>query len=258
MKAKSELQRAVDLQAKLLAGPSSIEKHILLLKLVNLKENSPDFSIQTPLGMGSNQRQWLAEAGALIGKVNSEKKTFYKTLMLVLHSNWEFAIQNIQGIVMDLVEELKLDLELSGEANIGTVYAEGEVYNFYADLKEIVNSAKSHILLVDPYFNGEAFDHYLSDVDKSVEIQIIADKFSTNVKTYVDRHRKQFRSTIELRSSQRIHDRILFVDSTDCWIMGASIKDGGKKVTYLIPTDPVLATKKFQIYDEIRLNSEVL
>ena len=73
-----------------------------------------------------------------------------------------WAINQIKGQVMDAIEALKLDLELEGRGDIGNVYAAGEVYKLFSDLKEIIGAATKEILLVDPYFNGEAFDDYLS------------------------------------------------------------------------------------------------
>ena len=74
----------------------------------------------------------------------------------------DFTINSILGQIGDAIEELKLDLELDGRSEIGSAYEPGDVYRFYADLKAIISSVQSEIVVVDPYFNGEAFDAYLS------------------------------------------------------------------------------------------------
>ena len=68
------------------------------------------------------------------------------------------AINEIKGQITDAIEALKLDLELEGRGEIGNVYAAGEVYELFPDLKKIIGGASEEILLVDPYFNGEAFE----------------------------------------------------------------------------------------------------
>jgi hypothetical protein len=37
----------------------------------------------------------------------------------------------------------------------------------------------------------------------------------------------------EVRKSSDCHDRLFFIDN-ECWIIGQSVKDAGKKPTYLI------------------------
>ena len=216
----------------------------------------PDFSTKPSLGADSPQRQWIAEAGALIGRVGSEKKTTLKATMIFLNQHWSFTVEQIQGLILDVVEELKLDLELSGRAEIGSAYAPGEVYKFFADLKSIVNCTKSEIFLIDPYFNGEAFDNYLPDVFPDIQVRIFANNYSKEIKVYIEKHQSQFSSNIELKKSKQLHDRLIFIDRTDCWIMGGSVKDAGNKPTYLIPIGTELANDKLKIYEEIWNNSE--
>lgn len=55
---------------------------------------------------------------------------------------------------------------------------------------------------MDPYFSGEAFDLYLSAAKSKLSMRIIADKYSKDVKGYVDKHKSQFNTTIELRKSK--------------------------------------------------------
>jgi hypothetical protein len=55
----------------------------------------------------------------------------------------------------------------------------------------------------------------------------------------------------EVRHSKEIHDRIIVVDGEDCWLIGASIKDGGKKPTYLIPLSTIVAPRKLEIYGDM-------
>jgi len=106
-------------------------------------------------------------------------------------------------------------------------------------------------MVVDPYFNGEAFDAYLSTAQPGLVIRILADRYSNDIRGYVERHKAQFQTHIELRRSRELHDRLVFVDQDTCWIMGGSIKDAGKKATYLIPAATQIAKAKNSIYAEI-------
>lgn len=255
---ENHLQRAIEKQARELAGPSSMEQHIILLRLTDLLENSPHFGTTPVLDAESAQRKWLADVGALLSKIDSEKKVTFKIAMQFARQNWNSSIDSIKGTALDAVAELKLNLELSGRAEIGTAYSPGEVYKFFADLKSIVNSADKDIFIIDPYFNGDAFDQYLSHIGNHVKIRIFANNYSAEILGYVNKHQAQYKSAIELKSSKELHDRLIFIDNTDCWIMGGSIKDAGKKPTYLIPIVNELAKEKIAIYENIWSSSSLL
>lgn len=255
---EEHLKRALEKQARELAGPTPMEQHIILLRLTDLLENSPLFGAVPVLEAESPQRKWLADIGALLSRLDLEKKTIFKIAMQFARQNWTNSIDSIKGAALDAAAELKLNLELSGRAEIGTAYAPGEVYKFFSDLKSIVNGAESNIFLVDPYFNGNAFDHYLSNLGNQINIRIFANNYSSEILGYVSKHQVQYNSIIELKSSRELHDRLIFIDNQDCWIMGGSIKDAGKKPTYLIPIVGELAKEKKAIYESIWSNSHLL
>lgn len=242
-----QLQRMI----KKLEGDGPFEKHILLLKLAESIENAPDFGNKAILDVGTPQRQWLSEVGALLSRLSLEKKVNFQGAFGTLVQYWVPAIAGIKGQVLDAIEELKLELELDGRSEIGSAYAPGDVYKFFADLKAIINNADREIMVVDPYFNGEAFDAYLSTIRPGLLIRILADRYSKDINAYVTKHKTQFQTKIELRRSKELHDRIVFVDKDACWIMGGSIKDAGKKATYLIPVATLIAQAKSVIYEEI-------
>ena len=60
-------------------------------------------------------------------------------------------------------------------------------------------------------------------------------KFSGNFIKLGRMFKGQQKGTFEVRESLYIHDRGIFIDSNEGWVMGQSIKDGAKnKPTYLI------------------------
>ena len=247
-----DLKRAMALQSRRLAGPDPMEKHILLLKLSEAAENAPNFGSTPILEAGTPQRQWLSEVRALLIRLDSiEKKVNFESTFNMLWQSWEWSINHIQGQVADAIEELKLDLELDGRSEIGSAYSPGEVYRFFADLKAILNSARREIVIIYPYFNGEAFDAYLTSANVVVNVRILANRYSADLLQYTTRYEQQHGKHVEVRRSKKLHDRLVFIDENECWIMGGSIKDAGKKPTYLIPVGSEIAYEKLQIYNTI-------
>tara|TARA_R110000824_G_scaffold318073_1_gene505200 strand:+ start:22321 stop:23094 length:774 start_codon:yes stop_codon:yes gene_type:complete len=252
------LKRALEKQSRELAGPSPVEQHIILLKLSELMANGPDLSAKPNTG-ASPQRQWIAEVGAIICRISSEKKINFNTAKSMLGQYWNYAIEQIQGLALDVIEEIKLELELEGRSDVGSAYAPGDIYRFFSDLKSIVAGAQSEILLIDPYFDGEAFDNYLASVDGSIDVRIFANKHAQEVKAYIEKHQAQYGSAISIKKNNKLHDRLIIVDRTDCWITGGSINHAGNKSpAYLIPVGTELAKEKLKIYEEIWNSSQEL
>ncbi len=242
------------LQKKVM-GDGPIEKHIILLKMVECLNTDIEFGDKPILEANTPQRKWLSEAGALLRRLGIQEQVEFKAAMSTAASYWKPTINSIQGQLSDAIEAIKLELELDGRTEIGSVYHLGDVYKFFADLKDIIKSAQSRITIIDPYFDGSAFNDYLGAVSNNVAVKILASKYIDEVKNYAEKHKSQFGSDIELRKSKELHDRIIIIDSNECWIVGGSIKDAGKKATYLIPLSPSLAEQKVLIYNDIWNNS---
>lgn len=235
----------------MLSGASPVQQHIILLKLSELVENTPDFSSKPDIGT-SPQRQWIAEIGALIGKVNSKRKSEFNVAKSLLSTFWENAVEQIYGLALDVIEEIKLELEFLGRSEVGSAYATGDIYKFFHDLKSILNGAKSEIFLIDPYFDGEAFNNYLADVNSNINIRIFTNNAAQEVQVYVDKHKAQFNSKITLKKYKKLHDRLIIIDNKECWITGGSINHAGvKSPTYLIPVGTEITIEKLRIYEEI-------
>lgn len=238
-----------------------IHKQIILVKLDDLRGNVPDFPESGPIAGDSPQRQWLSQAGALLKKVDPVRYgwNFDQSVNGVLGMSRAWGINGIKGQILDAIEALKLDLDLEGRGDFGNVYGAGQVYEFFRDLKAIVGAASKEALLVDPYFNGQAFDDYLSTMRPGKTIKILAERYVDDVQRFAARHAQQYGTNIEIRRSSELHDRLVIVDNSDCWVVGASIKDAAvRSSTYLFPLQPVLANAKRDIYSEVWDRAEVV
>jgi hypothetical protein len=100
--------------------------------------------------------------------------------------------------------------------------------------------------------DAEVFDGYLSGLKPSIAIRLLTNKYIDNVRVAAEKYRKQFGSSVEVRSSNDIHDRVIFVDDDQCWVLGTSIKDAAlKKPTYLAPISVDVAIQKRAHYEAI-------
>lgn len=244
-------QRRIDKMMSDLNGGDPAQKQLMLLKLVDLMENRPDFSGTGIIAADSPQRKWLATAGALLKRLDSIfLGTKFDTSMGMMGQYRAHAVNQIQGYLADAIESTKLELELDGSDEIGTAYAPGDVYSYFADLKKIVAGATTEVFVIDPYFDGAAFDAYFSDTTKGIAIRVLAERYAKDIPAYARKHAAQYGTAIEVRRSDELHDRLVFIDGADCWLTGGSIKDAGKKAAYLIPAAPAIAEAKKKIYGE--------
>lgn len=113
------------------------------------------------------------------------------------------------------------------------VYPKGQVYDFYKDVREITKQAKNEVFLVDAYPDEEVLDLYLERIPSGIKIRILTNKPQGNFLKVAQKFKMKPGVSFEVQSSKDCHDRLFFIDD-ECWVMGQSLKDAGKKPTYLV------------------------
>ena len=132
------------------------------------------------------------------------------------------------------------------------MFGPGAAYDLFKALRGLVSSAERTLFLVDPYMDAEVFDGYLSALTPGKSVRLLVNKHANDVKVAAEKFRPQYASEIEVRKSKKIHDRVVFVDDAQCWVLGTSIKDAAaKKPTYLAPLSNDVVTEKLSYYEEI-------
>ena len=76
-------------------------------------------------------------------------------------------------------------------------------------------------------------DLYLEKIPIGLKIKILTNKPQDNFVTVAQKFKIKPKVDFEVRKNKDCHDRLFFVDNA-CWIIGQSIKDAGKKPTYLV------------------------
>jgi len=128
-------------------------------------------------------------------------------------------------------EEEKLSPIFHGQEE--KVYEKGQIYDFYRDIREITQTVKNEVFLVDAYVDEEALNLYLDKIPLGIKIRILTNKPQGNFLTVAQKFKAKPNVKFEVRQSNDCHDRLFFVDNT-CWVMGQSVKDAAKKPTYLV------------------------
>ena len=106
------------------------------------------------------------------------------------------------------------------------VFYNGQVYDAYTFVSDLIKSAKKRIILIDNYVD-ETVLTLLDKRENCVSAVIYTQQISRHFQLDIDRHNAQY-APIDVETFRLSHDRFLCIDD-DVYHIGTSIKDLGKK-----------------------------
>lgn len=108
------------------------------------------------------------------------------------------------------------------------VFFDGQVFDADVFLTKHILSAKKSILLIDNYVNLTALE-MLAKKRKGVSLEIVTSKRGNELAASdVNKFNEQYGNLV-VRESSKFHDRFLIIDDKELFLVGASIKDLGRK-----------------------------
>ena len=112
------------------------------------------------------------------------------------------------------------------EKELNKVFFEGELYDAYSVLLDILNESKKEIIIIDNYAGKKLLD-ILRKIDRKI---IVVSKNTDDIlKT---KYEKQYKN-ITFINNDSFHDRFIILDKNKLYSCGASFKDIGKKCFYI-------------------------
>ena len=124
------------------------------------------------------------------------------------------------------------------------IFYDGQIFDAYAQIVNLIKQAKQSITLVDNYINVETLT-MLSNRDPNVSATIYTRQLSQQQQLDIQRHNQQY-PPITVNYCQRNHDRFLIIDDV-VYLFGASLKDAGKKLFAYIRMQETSATDLLNI-----------
>ena len=107
------------------------------------------------------------------------------------------------------------------------IFYDGQVYDAYVFVSELIKSAKTNIVLIDNYCDDSVLT-LLSKRGPHVKANIYTKNITKELRLDLDKHNAQY-PKIELKKFDSSHDRFLIIDDKEVYHIGASLKDLGKK-----------------------------
>ena len=140
---------------------------------------------------------------------NLIEKGYFKN-MLLKHDN---DIKLLKDLVKQLEEKKVYNM----------VFMNGQIYDAYSKIKEILSQAKEKLIIVDNYLDTSLFDIIK---DLKVDVKLITkekQKFKVND---IDMYNKEY-GNLQVFYNNTYHDRFFILDDKIVYHCGASIKDAG-------------------------------
>lgn len=200
------------------------EQGVAMLASVLKSETAVKVSIQI-MNAFVQMRHFLAANGSLFARLDSVEKRQIETEeklnrnLLWINEKLDTNEKNFEK-VFDALEAA--DLPKQG------VFCDGQIFDSYKFVSDLIRKAKTSIVLVDNYVD----DTVLSMLDKrksNVSATIYTQSISKQLTLDLQKHNAQY-APIDVRVMTNFHDRFLFIDEKTIYHIGASIKDLGKKV----------------------------
>ncbi|MCI8352297.1 MAG: ORF6N domain-containing protein [Clostridia bacterium] len=107
------------------------------------------------------------------------------------------------------------------------IFFNGQIYDSYSLIIDIIKRAKSKILIIDNYIDDSILK-ILSKKNKDVEVVILSSQNCNLNKLDISKFNKQY-PTLKISYTNKFHDRFIVIDNKELYHSGASLKDLGKK-----------------------------
>ena len=203
---------------------ADISKEQLLAEVEDLLRTMPQLQQAT-----GETLSWLGRAAAVIHQWDTAQAVAFDGAVCKLGMiNYVSKLQGEHSIVT-MLHRARHDLRMQTVGPATVVVGQGSVFDYFDEVRRIVEAARADLLFVDPYLDAEFVSRYLPHVTAGVTVRLLARERIPTLVTAVALIRQQQGLSLEVRSAAGFHDRYVFVDGTECYQSGASFKDGAKK-----------------------------
>ena len=107
------------------------------------------------------------------------------------------------------------------------IFFEGQIYDAFSLLTELIAKAKKEIVLIDNYVDVETLN-ILAKKQENVKVRIYTVKKTKLSQVDINNFNQQYPS-LDIDYTEDFHDRFLIIDEAMAYHVGASLKDAGKK-----------------------------
>ncbi len=189
------------------------EQGVSMLSAVLRSETAVKVSIQI-IDAFVEMRKFISQNATLFQRINNiEQKQIASDITQIENNNKIDAI-------LDALEDQSIKPKQG-------IFYDGQVFDAYVFIADLIKSAKKSILLFDNYVD-ETVLQIFTKRKKNVSVNIYTKNVTKVLKQDIEKHNAQY-PKIEITKFTKAHNRFLIIDQTIVYHFGASLKDLGKK-----------------------------
>lgn len=108
------------------------------------------------------------------------------------------------------------------------IFVDGQIFDAYEFVQRLIKSAQTSIVLIDNYVD-ESVLTMISEKQAGVQVNIYTKEISNALRLAAQHFNTQY-GGLTLHTTQICHDRFLIIDDKTIYLIGASLKDAGKRL----------------------------
>jgi hypothetical protein len=217
-------------------------------------------TMPSPIDFAANPEKcipWLGRASAAMNAWDSSRSIIhFGPLVSVLAKSGNFDFSGTRRSILVLLHQAQSDLRLQSTGPLSVGLEAGHVFEYFDELRRLIESAKLDLFFIDPYIDAEFVSRYLPHTSPSTRVRLLAREKIATLRPAVEAFIAQTPMTVEIRSASGFHDRYVLVDSLACYQSGASFKDGAKKAPTTLAQITDAFTAVQSTYEQLWTNSK--
>lgn len=235
----------------------------LYAQLGRLLQTAPDMSTYATLDR-PEVLQWLGRAASLVDEVQA---TAYDLVSLTTAINnlqsvaWKRSVTEIFTIIYRA--QAKCETRLPPGSG-GAFIPVGNAFDAFSALSKILQSAKTDVMIVDPYMDETALTEFGLTVPIGISLRLMTDEAAYKpslvpaATKWVTQHGADRPVSVRLAAAKSLHDRAIFIDGVSAWSLTQSLKDFAKRSPAEIVRADDTASLKIAAYEQLWSSSKPL
>ena len=196
---------------------------------------------------------WLGRASAIVQEASAPLAiSFAGNLRTFWGSGSGLEAQRALRAMFTQLHQVRQMLRLK-VGPVAVAVERGAVFDYYDEIRKVIEGAKTDLLFVDPYLDAEFVSRYLPSAVTGVAIRLLGKEKMSTLLPAAELFRQQTGASIEVRKAVSGHDRFIFVDGIACYQSGSSFKDGTKTAptTFIQMLEPAVVSAVQKIYEDM-------
>lgn len=137
-------------------------------------------------------------------------------------------LTNLSNQYAELKEEIRLLKTNNTLIEKENIFFNGEYFDAYEFVSDLLSKAKRNIKIIDPYFDRKGLS-FLKKISSNIEKKIYKSSKSKLMNIDLQKFESQY-GKITMKTIDNFHDRFIIIDDQLCYALGTSLNHMGKRV----------------------------